>query len=352
MRNLIPIYRNHEQVFVADACQPLVEAVERKEVRLQALVHGHYPGQQLPDGELTGLKSVGYWDAEGAQTWGLPWHRNEGVEVTFLETGTVGFSVDVREHTLQPGALTVTRPWQMHRVGNPTVGASKLHWLILDVGVRRPNQPWKWPHWIMLSERDQKELAAILRQTEQPVWKGSSEIGHCFQSIARGVESGQEGTGISVLTIRINELLLLLLTLLRKQEVRLDESLTSSRNTVALFLDDLRRHPQHLELEWTVEQMARSCGLGLTQFNHVVKQVTNLTPLHYLNHCRLELARRLLADGGVASVTDIAQTCGYSSSQYFATVFARRLGCSPTAYRKSHSGVVPPPGCRHCEPPV
>src|SRR5207249_3334840 len=113
--------------------------------------------RKLPAGELCGIKSIGYWDALGPQTWGLPWHRNEGVEVTFLESGRLGFAVDGREYALQPDALTVTRPWQSHRVGNPLIGPGKLHWLILDVGVRRPNQAWRWPDWVMLKGADREE---------------------------------------------------------------------------------------------------------------------------------------------------------------------------------------------------
>ena len=34
---------------------------------------------------LPGLKMAGYWDADSDQDWGLPWHRNEGIELTLLE---------------------------------------------------------------------------------------------------------------------------------------------------------------------------------------------------------------------------------------------------------------------------
>jgi AraC family L-rhamnose operon regulatory protein RhaS len=102
------------------------------------LVHSHYPGRKLPRGALLGVKSVGFWDAEGRQDWGLQWHRNEGIEVTFLERGASGFAVEQNEFRLRPDDLTVTRPWQRHRVGDPNIGAGRLHWLILDVSVRRP----------------------------------------------------------------------------------------------------------------------------------------------------------------------------------------------------------------------
>ena len=160
MRKPVPIYKDHDETYQADTCLPLVEAAAKHRVRIEALVHGHYPGRRLPHGALSGIKTVGYWDADHDQDWGLHWHRNEGVEMTFLESGSSVFAVDGHEYVLHPDDLTLTRPWQRHRVGDPNVGAGRLHWLIIDVGVRRPNQPWRWPGWLLLSRPDLDELAS------------------------------------------------------------------------------------------------------------------------------------------------------------------------------------------------
>jgi AraC family L-rhamnose operon regulatory protein RhaS len=297
------------------------------------LVRGHYPGRPLPHGALPGLKTIGYWDAETAQDWGLAWHRNEGIEITFLESGELAFAVDGREYGLHADDLTVTRPWQLHRVGNSNVGASRLHWIIADVGVRRPNQSWKWPNWVMLSPPDLEELTNFLRQNERPVWKASPDLQRCFHAIAHAVESDRKGSSVSLLTVRVNELFVLLLEMLRRQKIRLDYSLSSSRRTVELLLADLRTHPEHLSLEWTVQEMARSCGLGVTRFVHHFRALTNMTPLHFVNQSRLALGAKLLRDNPAANITEIAFTCGFSSSQYFATAFSRLYGCSPREYR-------------------
>ena len=80
----------------------------------------------------------------------------------------------------------------------------------------------------------------------------------------------------------------------RQQEIRLDESLSSTRRTVELFWADVRQNLDHLALEWTVRGMARRCGMGVTNFIHHTKQLTNMTPMQYLNHCRLTAAADLL----------------------------------------------------------
>jgi len=330
MRKPIPIYKDHGETYQADTCVAVVEAAARGELHHQALARGHYPGRKLAPDALSGVKSFGFWDAGHDQAWGLPWHRNEGLELTFLESGSTGFAVDEQHYVLQPDDLTVTRPWQRHRVGDPLVGAGRLHFLIMDVGVRRPNQGWRWPPWVVLSKADLDELTTFLRHNEQPVWKAPADIRRCFQAIAPAVEGDHN---ISRLTVRVNDLFVLLLDMFRQQKVQLDESLSSSRRTVELFLADLRAHPEHLALQWTIHDMAGSCGLGVTQFVHHVKRLTNLTPLQYLQHSRLELASKMLRKRPEPSVTEVALACGFSSTQYFATVFHRRFGKSPREIR-------------------
>jgi len=338
MTRPVPIYRDHDEAYQADSCAPVVAAIAKGQLRSFTLVHGHYPGRQLPQDALPGIKTVGYWDAGHDQDWGLEWHRNEGIEFTYLENGTLGFAVSGREFLLEPGDLTITRPWQEHRVGLPLVTRSRLHCLILDVGVRRPNQEWKWPRWLMLDSSDLEQLTDILRHNEQSVWKTSQPVRRCLEAIGHAVESDQAGSSISRLTVRINDFLLELLDMLRQRDVGLDRSLTSSRRTVELFLEDVRDHPERLESDCRVADMAASCGLGTTQFISQVKRLTNMTPAQYLNHCRLERAEKLLREQPGQSITSVALACGFYSGQYFATLFRRSFGRSPHEIRNRGIG--------------
>lgn len=333
MAKLPPIYKEHGKTYQADACGPLVRGVDAGAVRLEALVRGRYPGRRLARGALPGVSTVGFWDAEHDQDWGLDWHRNEGLELTFLESGRLAFAADNHRYRLDPDDLTLTRPWQPHRVGDPHVTAGRLHWLILDVGVRRPHQAWRWPPWLVLTEADRRQLTAMLRNNEQAVWHATADIRRCFRMIGRSVETDRSGSNLSRLAVSLNELFVLILEMFRQRRIPLDESLSSTRRTVELFLADLSRSVHHLALPWTIQSMARQCGLGVTQFVHHTKQVTNLTPVQYLNHCRLEAACSLLLEQPQMSVTEVALACGFSSGQYFATVFRRRFGRSPRDYR-------------------
>lgn len=334
----VPRYQNEDIVYEADTCRPVIEAVRQGVLRQETLARGQYPGRPFAKGVLPGVKSVGFWDARKPQTWGLDTHRNEGLEITFLETGQLTFCVEGEKYELVPDHLTITRPWQEHSLGDPHIGANRLHCLILDVNVRRPNQNWIWPDWLILSPLDLEQLTTILRHNEQPVWKANRAIGRCFHEIGENVVADCDGTHSSQLGLRINELFILLLELLRKEKPMLDSTLSSTQRAVELFLKELTRDADMLAYAWTIKKLAQACGLGTTQFTKHCKRLTNLSPTEYLNSKRLENAKRLLLESD-QSVLQIALQCGFGSSQYFATVFRRQEGITPRDYRKDRPKV-------------
>lgn len=335
MATVVPVFRMRGQTHRADTCEALVMASRRGEVKLEALVRGSYPGHAMPRGVLPGVRTVGFWDARHDQDWGLPEHRNEGIELTYLESGQLGFFVEGRACPLRPGNLTVTRPWQPHRVGNPNVGAGRLYWLILDVGVRQPHQRWQWPAWLVLSKPDLADLTAMLRHNEQPVWPGTAEVGQCFARIGRLLSDGARTPALaSRLALHVNELLVCVLELLRRQDVPRQPELTSAQRTVEMVL---QRLGETLDQPWTLEAMAKHAGLKRTRFAHYCRKLTNLTPLQYLAQRRVARAKDLLRDESL-SVTDIALRCGFATSQYFSTTFRRLEGVAPREWRGELEG--------------
>lgn len=83
-----------------------------------------------------------------------------------------------------------------------------------------------------------------------------------------------------------------------------------------------------------VEDLATGSRLPQARFFREFKAVTGVTPKDYVLRLKIEEAAGMLEGNPALSVTDIAHHLGFSSSQYFATVFRRYLGVSPSAYRK------------------
>jgi len=324
------IFHDVEIAYRADTCEPLKQAAKEKKLTLDGFGRNCYPGKTLPDNILPELCLYCIWDANKDQNWGLTEHRNEGIEIGYLAKGKLDFRVDGKNYPLKNGDLTITRPWQLHKAGLPNIHASRMHWLILDVGVRRPNEPWVWPDWFVFSKPDLDKLTELLRYNEQPIWQANQQIEKCFEKIASLTTSKNIESIQTRLRLYINSLFLELYELLQKKNIKLDSNLTSTRRSVEMFLAGLKNH---LDYPWTLEEMAKSCKLGRSRFSHHCKAITNMTATEYLAHCRIESAKILLKDNSEKTISQIATACGFESSQYFATVFKKKTNLSPRQYQ-------------------
>ena len=328
VQNIEP-YRAEGIVYHADTCLPLIDAVSREKLKFKALARYTYPGDRLTDDTL-GLNSIGYWNAMEPQDWGLNWHRNEGIEIHFLESGSMPYSQESTKTDLMPNHLTITRPWEAHKVGDPKIGMGKFYWVIIDLGVRRPHQEWVWPDWIMMTKNDLSRLTKILRQDDQWLWQSNPRIRECFHKIGIAVDRDSEGSSASKIRLLVNELLILLLELVDSKGVVLNEALTDSSRSVKLFLRELDKN---LSENWTIEKMADSAGVGLTRFTYHCRQLTNTTPMRYLAMKRIEQAKQILNKNPELSMAEVAYSCGFATSQYFSTVFKRQEKCTPLEYK-------------------
>lgn len=328
---MIEPFRADGIVYHADTCLPLIDAVAREKVKFKALARYTYPGDRLSDDTL-GLNTIGYWNASEPQDWGLNWHRNEGIEFHFLESGSMPYSQEDKETELKPNHLTITRPWEAHKVGSPEIGIGKFYWVIIDVGIRRPHQEWVWPDWIMMTNKDLNRLTKILRQDDQWLWQSNMKMKDCFHKIGMAVDSDANGSSASKIRLLVNEMLILLLEMVDSKSVVFNDALTDSSRSVKLFLDELDKN---LSENWTIEKMAESAGVGLTRFTYHCRQLTNTTPMRYLAMKRIEKAKLILTNKPELSIAEVAYSCGFATSQYFSTVFKRQEKCSPLKYKVS-----------------
>lgn len=83
---------------------------------------------------------------------------------------------------------------------------------------------------------------------------------------------------------------------------------------------------------WTVATLAAAAGMSRSLFAERFEQRVGATPIDYLLHWRMALARRALVDG--ARTTDVAYAVGYGSARAFSTAFTRVVGMSPTSFRQ------------------
>jgi AraC-like DNA-binding protein len=91
---------------------------------------------------------------------------------------------------------------------------------------------------------------------------------------------------------------------------------------------------RHYAEKLSLRDLARRAHLSPNHFIRTFRQYYGMTPARYLNDLRIERAGELLR-GTERSVTDIALSCGFGDSNYFARAFRKAVGLSPRSYRLS-----------------
>lgn len=89
---------------------------------------------------------------------------------------------------------------------------------------------------------------------------------------------------------------------------------------------------QHLAGDLRLEELARVACFSPFHFHRVFRALVGETPHAFVLRVRLERALFLLAHEPGRTLTDLAFSCGFSSSSDFSRAFRKRYGVPPSAY--------------------
>ncbi|MBQ7096269.1 MAG: helix-turn-helix transcriptional regulator [Clostridia bacterium] len=88
-----------------------------------------------------------------------------------------------------------------------------------------------------------------------------------------------------------------------------------------------------LEMDWTVEEMAKRIALSPSRIYPIYKKVYGISPMADLINARINSAKNMLSFGG-EKVEEIAWRLGYQNTTHFIRQFKQKVGCTPAQYRK------------------
>lgn len=81
----------------------------------------------------------------------------------------------------------------------------------------------------------------------------------------------------------------------------------------------------------TLNQLSRAAGMSSKYFCRFFRDMTQRTPIDYLNYFRIESSCELIVSTN-DSITDIALNCGFNDLSYFIKTFKRYKGITPKQY--------------------
>ena len=87
---------------------------------------------------------------------------------------------------------------------------------------------------------------------------------------------------------------------------------------------------------WTISRISRIASMAPSTLLPVFRRVTGYSPIDYLIRVRLEKGAELLLKT-VLPVSEVAQKCGFTDSNYFSRQFRKRYNLSPKEYREGRN---------------
>jgi AraC-like DNA-binding protein len=256
----------------------------------------------------------------------LPVHRHAGGwEICYLERGSQTFEVQRQAYHLRGGDLFVTLPDEPHGTGGSPSEPGVLYW----INVRRPR---RGRGWLGLPRPEGESLLAALSSLPNRQFRATQQTKSLFKDLFRWHDAPE----IAHRTTRIRNGVIRLLLDIHDASRRHAKSQSSRRIEEIIRL--VRETPQS---DFRLCDLAARAGLSLSHFKKRFKAETGLAPRQFILKEKIELAKGFL-DDQQTSITDIAIDLGFVSSQYFATVFKRLSGMTPSEYRRAH-----PPAMTH-----
>lgn len=89
------------------------------------------------------------------------------------------------------------------------------------------------------------------------------------------------------------------------------------------------------EAHFTLEKLACTAGKSVSSYTHKFRELMGLSPIKYIQKLRLQQACHYLIRSG-KNIDEIAQLCGFSSSNYLIKLFRREFNLTPRQYRAEY----------------
>jgi AraC-like DNA-binding protein len=101
----------------------------------------------------------------------------------------------------------------------------------------------------------------------------------------------------------------------------------------------------HLSEPLAIADLAERTGLSTVRFDALFQRETGLSPKDFILREKIRRAQRTLLESD-EDITRVALDLGFSSGQYFATVFRRYVSMTPQQYRRQASAGRRPASAR------
>ena len=255
----------------------------------------------------------------------ITWHVHEQFEFLFLAEGATSYEfADQQTVDLPGGHFLAIPPGVRHR------------------GVFNVRHPVRLCG-IMLNLESKHRLRHVPFTAKEMEWihcqclDGALSVCRMSPELRRGVRAlSQWVTSPASDPLSLAEIRLNLCSIL----VEAARQLTTQRSTEPSFTVEAAKQymDQNFSESLSMDNVAGAAKCSRARLFQVFKESTGMTPNDYLQRLRIRQSQAALLEAD-QSITAIALNCGFSTSQYFSTVFRKYTGMSPADFRRQRERV-------------
>lgn len=248
-------------------------------------------------------------------------HKN-AFEICYIVRGSVEWWASNEIYEVGPAQIFVTRPDERHGGRDAMMHPNELYWaqVVLPSAGTIPG----------MTAASYRALRRDYSGMTLHAFPGSESVKDAF---ARLVAAHRDWTGDKYAAVGARAALLQLLVSVAVDHERQAQSL---RDKLAAQSESIRQAvvwmEQHLGEDYRIETLAEVSGLSTSHFHKRFVREVVFSPAAYRTRLRIRRAALLLR-GQNRSVTEIAMSLGFSSSQFFATIFKTLMGLPPKSYQ-------------------
>lgn len=260
-----------------------------------------------------------------------PGRHAEAYPYKILVAGRTRFTADdglvtrrFHHHTL---ILTISGRGLIEVAGQRfAAGAGSVVWLDTAMQYAHGCHPdadhWRYL-WMSIDGHGLDAVFAFLRVGQSPVFSGPSSAEPLFeQAIDMLARRSQTTDALSSAVVGQ-----LVAQLVAERGEQVEDSGERIQRLMRALRADIARN-------WQIEDMAAISSLSASQLHRQFRQKTGTTPMDWIRHERMNLAKRLLTDSD-AKISAVALSSGYADPYHFSRDFRRIAGQSPSEFRRA-----------------
>jgi len=282
-------------------------------------LHEVFEGEQLLLQEMDILGRINFHEA-------LPHALHPDIhpdtyEIHYLLRGDLSWWVEDSTYKFGAGTALIVRAGERHGAWGDVLQPCHKFWTRVRLGQGGPMPG--------LGVEDSLAIKQALDEGPRNVRVKPDAIVPVFERL---LEEHRRPSSVSPLICRslLHILLAYLTRAIRHGDSLVDGSEQRFTYPVHRALQFIREREGEGDFSFHVADLAKVARMSEGAFRRRFADEVGFTPVGYLNYRRIGRSKRMLAKG--MSVTEVAHSLCYCSSQYFATVFRKFTGMTPSEF--------------------